>query len=104
MYASNVEGTRHVIRAATAANVSRIVYTSTVGALGIPHGGVGREDTPSSLATMPGPYKRSQDMAGQAAGEPAPAWPPVGTGKPSRPVCAPALKPPPTGPISVAFL
>ena len=41
MYATNVDGTEHVIRAATGAGVSRIVYTSTVGALGIPHGGVG---------------------------------------------------------------
>ena len=49
MYATNVDGTKHVIRAATAARVARIVYTSTVGALGIPHGGVGREDTPASL-------------------------------------------------------
>src|SRR5229473_3972178 len=67
MYATNVEGTRHVLRAAATAGVSRIVYTSTVGALGIPHGGIGREDTPSSLDDMPGHYKRSKFMAEQAA-------------------------------------
>ena len=53
MYATNLEGTQHILRAATSAGVSRIVHTSTVGALGIRHGGIGREDTPSSLAAMP---------------------------------------------------
>ena len=36
MYAANVEGTRNVIEAATAAGCSRIVYTSTVGCIGLP--------------------------------------------------------------------
>src|SRR5260370_607682 len=67
MYATNVAGTEHVIRAATSANVSRIIYTSTVGALGIPHAGVGREDTPSSLAEMPVHYKSAKYMLDQVA-------------------------------------
>ena len=104
MYATNVEGTRHVIRAAKAANVSRIVYTSTVGALGIPHGGVGREDTPSSLATMPGHYKRSKYMAEQAAVEAARAGAPVVIVNPSTPIGALDFKPTPTGRIIVDFL
>src|SRR5881628_1827697 len=36
MYAANVEGTRNVIEAALAAGCSRIVYTSTVGCIGLP--------------------------------------------------------------------
>src|SRR6267142_3944835 len=36
MYAANVEGTRNVIEAAAAAGCSRIVYTSTVGCIGLP--------------------------------------------------------------------
>ena len=36
MYAANVEGTRNVIEAATLAGCSRIVYTSTVGCIGVP--------------------------------------------------------------------
>jgi len=35
-YDINVEGTRRVLQAAAEAGVSRVVYTSTVGALGIP--------------------------------------------------------------------
>src|SRR6202050_1243997 len=104
MYATNLEGTRHVIRAATSAGVSRIVYTSTVGALGIPHGGVGREDTPSSLAAMPGHYKRSKYMAEQAALEAAAAGAPVVIVNPSTPIGALDFKPTPTGRIIVDFL
>src|SRR4051812_43570662 len=36
MYAANVEGTRNVIEAAASAECSRIVYTSTVGCIGLP--------------------------------------------------------------------
>src|SRR5205085_4800884 len=36
MYAANVEGTRNVIEAAAKAGCSRIVYTSTVGCIGLP--------------------------------------------------------------------
>jgi len=104
MYATNVDGTEHVIRAASGAGASRIVYTSTVGALGIPHGGVGREYTPSSLATMPGHYKRSKYMAEQAALEAARAGAPVVIVNPSTPIGALDFKPTPTGRIIVDFL
>src|SRR5213593_390047 len=36
MYAANVEGTRTVIEAAARAGCARIVYTSTVGCIGLP--------------------------------------------------------------------
>src|SRR3954462_10968313 len=36
MYAANVEGTRSVLESAAAAGCSRIVYTSTVGCIGLP--------------------------------------------------------------------
>lgn len=36
MYAANVEGTRNVIEAAGGAGCSRIIYTSTVGCIGLP--------------------------------------------------------------------
>jgi dihydroflavonol-4-reductase len=104
MYATNVEGTRHVIRAAVAAGVSRVVYTSTVGALGIPHGGVGCEDTPTSLADMPGHYKRSKFMAEQAALEAARGGAPVVIVNPSTPIGALDFKPTPTGRIIADFL
>src|SRR3954464_4032428 len=36
MYAANVEGTRNVLTTAGAARCSRIIYTSTVGCIGLP--------------------------------------------------------------------
>src|SRR5258708_1846870 len=104
MYATNFDGTRHILRAAVSAGVSRIVHTSTVGALGIPHNGVGREDAPSSLAEMPGHYKRSKFMAEQLALEAARAGAPVVIVNPSTPIGALDFKPTPTGRIIVDFL
>src|SRR5262245_29893111 len=49
LYRSNVDGTHHLLEAARAARVERIVYTSTVGCIGIPHNGIGDEDSPVTL-------------------------------------------------------
>src|SRR5688500_10093775 len=47
MYAANVEGTRNVLQAAADAGCSRIVYTSTVGCVGLPRG-LGGPITPTN--------------------------------------------------------
>ncbi|HVN64784.1 MAG TPA: hopanoid-associated sugar epimerase [Candidatus Binataceae bacterium] len=104
MYAANVDGTRNVIRAGSAAGARRIVHTSTVGTLGIPHDRPGREDTPSSLAGMIGHYKRSKFMAEQAAIEAARRGVPVVIVNPSTPIGALDLKPTPTGRIIADFI
>jgi dihydroflavonol-4-reductase len=104
MYAANVEGTRNIIEASHRAGVARIVHTSTVGALGIPHGGHGTEDTPVSIDEMVGPYKRSKFMAEQVAREAARAGAPVVIVNPSTPIGPLDLKPTPTGRIIVDFL
>ncbi len=104
MYATNVEGTRNVLAAARAANVARVVYTSTVGTLGIPRDGLGREDTPVSLSGMVGPYKRSKFLAEQAALEAVSAGVPVVIVNPSTPVGPLDYKPTPTGRVIVDFL
>lgn len=104
MYAANVGGTRNVIAAAGRAGVGRVVYTSTVGALGIGADGIGREDTPVSLGDMIGPYKRSKFIAEQAALEAARAGAPVVIVNPSTPIGALDFKPTPTGRIIVDFL
>ena len=46
IYQSNVDGTRNLLEAAREAGVERVVYTSTVGCIGIPADSVGNEDTP----------------------------------------------------------
>src|SRR6516225_7701113 len=67
LYRSNVDGTRNLLAAARKAGVGRVVYTSTVGCIGIPRGGIGDESTAVSLADMAGDYKRSKFLAEQAA-------------------------------------
>src|SRR5580700_560479 len=72
MYAANVDGTRNVIEAATVAGCSRIVYTSTVGCIGLPeriNGSVTPTDetSPVSLEQMNGHYKLSKWQAEQVA-------------------------------------
>ena len=104
MYAANVEGTRNIIEAAHRAGVERIVHCSTVGALGIPHGGVGTEETPVSIENMVGPYKRSKFMAEQVAIDAARNGAPVVIVNPSTPIGPLDLKPTPTGRIIVDFL
>ena len=70
MYATNVEGTRNVMQAAADRGVSRVVYTSSVGALGLLPGGQPADETvPVTLDEMVGHYKRSKFLAERVAEE-----------------------------------
>jgi len=104
LYRSNVEGTRNLLEAARAAGIERAVYTSTVGCIGIPPGGVGDENTPVTLADMAGHYKRSKFLAEQTALEFARAGLPVVIVNPTAPVGDHDVKPTPTGKIVADFL
>jgi dihydroflavonol-4-reductase len=87
------------------AGVDRIVYTSTVGALGIPADGrPGNEETPVSLGEMVGDYKRSKYLAEQAVIRMAREGLPVVIVNPSAPVGPRDVKPTPTGQMIVDFL
>lgn len=67
LYATNVEGTEALMRAAGEAGVERIVYTSSVATLGLTADGrPADEDTAVSLADMVGHYKRSKYLAEEA--------------------------------------
>ncbi|MYJ24279.1 MAG: NAD-dependent epimerase/dehydratase family protein, partial [Holophagales bacterium] len=102
---SNVDGTRHLLAAAAEAGARRIVYTSSVGALGLEPGGrTATETTPVSIAAMIGHYKRSKYLAERAAVEAAAAGAPVVIVNPSTPVGELDVKPTPTGRIIVDFL
>jgi dihydroflavonol-4-reductase len=102
MFRSNVDGTRALLDAARAAGVERVVYTSTVGCIGIPESAIGDEDTPVSIAEMNGPYKKSKFLAEQIAREKTDL--PVVIVNPTAPVGDHDFKPTPTGRIVVDFL
>jgi dihydroflavonol-4-reductase len=109
MYAANVEGTRNVILAAREANCARIVYTSTVGCIGLPKAAPGGmrpadEDAPVCEAQMSNHYKRSKWRAELVARELASQGAPVVIVNPSAPVGPRDVKPTPTGKVIVDFL
>ena len=105
LYRVNVEGTRALFRAAEAAGVARVVYTSSVGALGLPPDGrPGTETTPVRLEDMVGDYKRSKFLGEREAEAAAARGLPVVIVNPSAPVGPWDWKPTPTGRMLVDYL
>ena len=104
LYDSNVNGTRNLLGAASEAGVERVVYTSTVGCIGIPKDKPGDETMPVSLGDMTGHYKRSKFLAEQVALQFAESGFPVVIVNPTAPVGDHDAKPTPTGKIVVDFL
>jgi dihydroflavonol-4-reductase len=110
MYETNVEGTRNVLEAAGHAGCRKIVYTSTVGCIGLPkpeHGKI----TPSTEldtvaeAQMTNHYKLSKFRAEAVAYELFNKnGLPIIIVNPSAPVGPGDVKPTPTGQIIVDFL
>ncbi len=104
LYDSNVAGTRNLFEAAERAAIDRIVYTSTVGCMGVPENRDGDEDAPVSIDDMVGHYKKSKWLAEQIALEKARAGLPVVIVNPTAPVGDHDWKPTPTGKIVLDFL
>lgn len=109
MYRANVDGTRNVLEEAAEAGCSRIVYTSTVGCIGLPAARQGRldptdETTPVSEQQMSNHYKRSKWRAEQVALELAARGLPIVIVNPSAPVGPRDVKPTPTGRVILDFL
>jgi dihydroflavonol-4-reductase len=104
LYKSNVEGTSNLINASRRAGVERFVYTSTVGCIGLPPGGIGDEETPVALEDMVGVYKKSKFMAEQVALRAANEGFPVVIVNPTAPIGDHDVKPTPTGKIIVDYL
>lgn len=110
MYAANVEGTRTVLQSAVAAGCERIVYTSTVGCIGLPRPDAAGnlvptdERTPVSEAQMSNHYKRSKWQAEQVALGLVREGAPVVIVNPSAPIGPRDVKPTPTGQVIVDFL
>jgi dihydroflavonol-4-reductase len=104
LYRSNHHGTRNLLKAARDSGIERFVYTSTVGCIGIPDGGVGDESIPVDLAEMNGPYKRSKFLAEQEALRFAREGFPVVIVNPTAPIGDHDIKPTPTGRMILDYL
>lgn len=99
MLNANVEGTLAILRSATKAGAERIVYCSSVAALGqIGDGTPATEDTPAVEADFVGIYKRSKFLAERAVLEAARKDSiPLVIVNPAAPVGPRDIKPTPTG-------
>jgi dihydroflavonol-4-reductase len=105
MHATNVTGTRELLRLAREQGVPRVVYTSSVATIGFfSDGRLADEATPVSIANMIGHYKRSKYLAEQEAISAAQAGQQVIILNPTTPIGPGDIKPTPTGRIIVDFL
>ena len=109
VYRSNVDGTTHVMDACLRSSVRRVVYTSTVGTIGLaPVDGntLGERDEQSPLAVgqVSGHYKRSKFDAERRVLEFAARGLPVVIVNPTAPIGPWDRKPTPTGRIIVDFM
>ncbi len=104
LHRSTVEGTENVLRAAADAGVEKVVYTSSVAALGLVDGGSADETTPVVRDRIIGEYKKSKYDAERVAD----AWAGKGLAvvivNPSTPIGERDIKPTPTGQMIVDFL
>lgn len=109
MYQANVEGTRTVLEAAGEAGCLRIVYTSTVGCIGLPSKSSGNAAPTDETAEvdprqLSNEYKRSKWEAEQVARGLAAGGLPVVIVNPSAPIGPRDVKPTPTGQVVLDFL
>lgn len=105
IYRVNVEGTKKILKAARAASMERVVYTSSVAAIGLAEGGdPADESTKTSVNELVSDYKRSKFLAEEIARTAAREGLPVVIVNPSTPIGPYDQKPTPTGEIILKFL
>jgi dihydroflavonol-4-reductase len=105
IYDINVEGTRNILQAALENGLTKTVYTSTVGCIGLlENGDSANEDTPFNPATLSNDYKRSKYQAEQVAKEFSQNGLSLVIVNPSTPIGPRDIKPTPTGKIVLDFL
>jgi dihydroflavonol-4-reductase len=105
MYATNVGGTRELLKLSREVGVPRVVYTSSVATMGFKADGtIVNEETPVVLADMIGHYKWSKFLGEQEAIQAARAGQHVMVLNPTTPIGSGDAKPTPTGRIIVDFL
>ena len=105
IYDINVQGTRNILESALEADVEKVVYTSTVGCIGLSRdGSLANEEQPMNTETLCNDYKLSKYQAEQVAHELYGRGLPVVIVNPSTPVGPRDIKPTPTGKIILDFL
>src|SRR5581483_2864246 len=110
MYVANVDGTRNVLETAAQAGCARIVYTSTVGCIGLPQHIRGQltpptdEIAPIKQSQLSNHYKISKWRAEKIARELAAKGAPIVIVNPSAPVGPRDVKPTPAAQVIVDFL
>ena len=105
LYLNNVLGTRNILASASQAGVERIIYTSSVAAIGVgEHGQAVDETHQSPVEKLIGDYKKSKYWAEQEAVQAVKSGQDIVIVNPSTPIGAWDLKPTPTGDMIVRFL
>lgn len=105
LYRSNVLGTRNILRCARQAGIERIVYTSSVAAIGVGKNNVAVDETyQSPVEKLVGDYKKSKYYAEQEARKAINQGQDIVIVNPSTPIGAFDVKPTPTGEIILRFL
>ena len=104
VYKTNIDGTANVLEAARRADVSRVVYTSTVSTIGLSNGALATEDTPLDPGHLQGHYKKSKYQAELLALKMASEGLPLVVVNPTTPVGPWDVRPTPTGRMILDFL
>ncbi len=104
IYDVNVQGVRNILQAAMESNVQKVVYTSTVGCVGLRENASANEETPLDPALLCNDYKQSKYEGEQAALEFYKKGLPLVIVNPTAPVGPRDIKPTPTGQVILDFL
>ncbi len=105
IYDINVQGTRNILESALDSGIEKVVYTSTVGCIGLSdNGSPANEDQPMNSAFLCNDYKLSKYQAELVALELFGRGLPVVIVNPSTPVGPRDIKPTPTGKIILDFM
>jgi dihydroflavonol-4-reductase len=105
LYQINVLGTRNVLAAARAAKIDRVVYTSSVAAIGTGKAGeIVDESHQSAVERLIGHYKQSKYFAEQEAIKASHRGQDIVIVNPTAPIGPWDIKPTPTGDIILRFL
>jgi dihydroflavonol-4-reductase len=105
IYDINVQGTRNILESALETGIEKVVYTSTVGCIGLSESvSPANEDQPMNPAFLCNDYKLSKYQAEQVALELFGRGLPVVIVNPSTPVGPRDIKPTPTGKIILDFM